>query len=66
MSVLPDGHSIILTAQLHGSVSNQVIKGTFKGDVFEGFQPRTIQFRPLQLDKLLANQISPERSKKQE
>jgi hypothetical protein len=36
LTVLPDGHSIIITAQLPNSVSTWVCKGSFNGNLFEG------------------------------
>lgn len=36
MTVLPDGDSIIITAQLPPSVATWVLRGSFKGDLFEG------------------------------
>jgi len=36
MTVFPDGHSILMTIQIPGYVSTSVIKGSFKGNVFEG------------------------------
>jgi hypothetical protein len=36
MTVLPDGHSILLTTQLPNSVSTVAIRGSFNGNLFEG------------------------------
>jgi hypothetical protein len=36
MTVLPDGHSIIITTQLPNSVATSVIRGSFNGNLFEG------------------------------
>jgi hypothetical protein len=36
MTVLPDGHSIFITTQLSNSVATSVIRGSFKGNLFEG------------------------------
>ena len=36
MTVLPDGHSIIITTQLPNSVATVAIRGSFNGNQFEG------------------------------
>jgi hypothetical protein len=36
MTVLPDGHSIIISAQLPHSVATWVVTGSFKGNLFQG------------------------------
>src|ERR1700686_1019566 len=36
MTVLPDGHSIIITTQLPNSVATVIIRGSFNGNLFLG------------------------------
>src|ERR1700730_2401878 len=36
LTVLPDGHSIIITSQLPNNVLTRVIRGNFTGNIFEG------------------------------
>jgi hypothetical protein len=36
LTVLPDGHSIIITSQLPNNVLTSVLRGSFAGNIFEG------------------------------
>jgi hypothetical protein len=45
MTVLPDGHSIVITTQIPSGVSSGVIRGSFNGNLFEGSEAGRINFQ---------------------